>query len=80
MDAMARCRFISGDLSGLSERYQLEEKTIGEGGYGSVYRAYDKALKTMRAIKRIEKSRALSMQARWSESMVNMIHIDINYY
>ena len=50
-------------MSGLSDRYQLEEKTIGEGGYGSVYKAYDKALKTMRAVKRIEKSRALSMQA-----------------
>ncbi|CAK9030969.1 unnamed protein product [Durusdinium trenchii] len=59
-----RCRFISsaGECNCLSERYKLEETTIGEGGFGSVHKAWDQALGTMRAVKRIEKSKALSLE------------------
>lgn len=61
-----RCRFISdagcASLCGLSDRYQLEETTLGEGGFGSVHKAWDRKLETMRAVKRIQKSRALSLE------------------
>ncbi|CAJ1381928.1 unnamed protein product [Effrenium voratum] len=42
-------------------RYQLEDSTLGEGGFGSVFKAWDRALGTMRAAKRVEKTRGFSL-------------------
>ena len=38
------------------DRYELEDATLGEGAFGTVRKARDRSLGTMRAVKRIDKA------------------------
>ena len=43
------------------DRYELEEATLGEGAFGTVRKARDRSIGAMRAIKRIDKSKAFAL-------------------
>ncbi|CAE7766487.1 CPK2 [Symbiodinium sp. CCMP2456] len=44
------------------DRYELEDTTLGEGAFGTVRKARDRSLGTMRAVKRIDKAKSFALE------------------
>ena len=65
---------LEHDLTVIDERYEIKEK-IGQGGFGAVYRAFDKKMHVEKALKVIQKLRLIFEKNVYSFQLVSLHRI-----
>jgi len=74
-DGFSQSAFIVDNLGKIDECYQIEPKKLGQGSYGSVFKATQKATGTIRAIKSISKSQVKNLD-RFKQEIAIMKMMD----